>query len=119
MREKIRKNSIFVILKIEKQALRLLFMSKTINWLLLLLFQLAGFAEVCSLYMRWQTFTNEKALNYFLIIGGMYSGLWLLIAVFSGWSLQRGERFLALFSTGSMAVMGGFVYFLMQAIFPQ
>ena len=94
-------------------------MNKIAAKIALVLFQLAGFAEIGSLYLMWNKLTNAKIVDYFLIIWGVYSALWLLTTIFSWKWLRSNQIFLSVFSACGVAMTGGFVYLLMTILFAQ
>ncbi|MEY4927796.1 MAG: hypothetical protein RI894_2232 [Bacteroidota bacterium] len=92
-------------------------MNKTVEKIVLALFQLAGFSVIAAIFLMWHGTINAKIINYFFIIAGLYGALWLLTTVFAWQWLLKEKRFLALFSGGGTALTGGFVYVIMKVMF--
>ncbi len=92
-------------------------MNKIMQKIALAAFQIAGFAEILSLYFRWNNLNKLEIVNYFLIISGVYGVLWLLTTFFAWKWLLSNQVFLALFTAAGVAMTGGFVYMMMGILF--
>ncbi len=92
-------------------------MNNIIKKIALCFFQGVGLAEIGSLYFRWTQLNNPEIVNYFLIIWGVYSVLWVLTTFFAWKWLLANQTFLALFTASGVAMTGAFVYAMMNVIF--